>query len=223
MTVLGTTCPYYGGKQVANPANVIPTTGAPSPNITALNGTLAVDNAAQVIYGAASQVGGVIKWVVLGGTSAAVNSVTGTANQILATPTTGAVALSLVGPYTPTTYTAHGVLVGEGTGSIVALGVGATGTVLAGTSAADPAFTATPTVTSLTATGDVKGASITASGDAGGAASTIRLSNVNSAVISTGAGSIAMSTANPATNTAWLKLYIGTSAFWIPAWTTNAP
>lgn len=119
--------------------------------------------------------------------------------------------------------TAHGVLVGEGNSAIAALAVGSTGTVLAGSTGADPAFTANPSVTSLTASGDVKGASITASGDAGGAASTIQLSNVNSSTISTGDGAIKMSSANPGTNTAWLKLYIGTSAFWLPAWTTNAP
>lgn len=223
MTVLGSTVPYYGGKQVANPANVISTVGAPSPNITAPNGTIAVDNAAEVIYGAASQTGGVVTWVVLGGASAAVNSVTGTANQILASPTTGSVVLSLIGPYTPATYTAHGVLVGEGTSSIVALAVGATGTVLAGSTGADPAFTASPSVTSLTASANVSGASITATGDGAGTASTTQLSNVQSSTISTGVGSVAMSTANAATNSAWIKIYIGTVAHWIPAWTTNAP
>ena len=85
-------------------------------------------------------------------TAASVQSVTGTANQVLATPTTGNVVVSLIGPYTPSTYTAHGVLVGEGTSSITALAVGATGTLLAGATGADPAFTASPSVTgSITA------------------------------------------------------------------------
>jgi hypothetical protein len=72
----------------------------------------------------------------------AVTSVTGTANQILANPTTGAVILSLIGPYTPATYTAHGVLVGEGTSSIVAVGPSATtGQILQSQgSSSDPAF-----------------------------------------------------------------------------------
>lgn len=48
-----------------------------------------------------------------------------------------------------TTLTDHGVLVGSGTSPIDALSVGATGTVLAGTTGADPAFTATPSVTSV--------------------------------------------------------------------------
>ena len=79
-------------------------------------------------------------------------SVTGTANQILATPTTGAVVLSLIGPFTPATFTAHGVLIGEGTGSIAATTPGTTGQVLSGVTGADPAFTSTPSVSSLTLT-----------------------------------------------------------------------
>ncbi len=68
-------------------------------------------------------------------------SVTGTANQILANPTTGNVVLSLIGPYTPSTYTAHGVLVGEGSSSIVALAAGSAGQVLqSGGASANPAY-----------------------------------------------------------------------------------
>lgn len=47
------------------------------------------------------------------------------------------------------TLTDHGVLVGSGTSPIDALSVGATGTVLAGVTGADPAFSATPAVTSV--------------------------------------------------------------------------
>ena len=47
------------------------------------------------------------------------------------------------------TLTDHGVLVGGGTAKIDAIAVGATGTVLQGSTGADPAFTATPTVTSI--------------------------------------------------------------------------
>lgn len=46
--------------------------------------------------------------------------------------------------------TNHAVLVGAGTSTITKLSVGATGTVLQGATGADPAFTATPTVTSIT-------------------------------------------------------------------------
>lgn len=48
------------------------------------------------------------------------------------------------------TLTNHGVLVGAATSAITQLAVGATGTVLAGSTGADPAFTATPSVTSIT-------------------------------------------------------------------------
>lgn len=50
------------------------------------------------------------------------------------------------------TLTAHGVLVGEGTSPVVGITAGATGEVLAGNTGADPAFTASPTITTLTAT-----------------------------------------------------------------------
>ena len=81
-------------------------------------------------------------WIELPNSSFGVSSVTGTANQILATPTVGAVVLSLIGPYTPATYTAHGVLVGEGTSSIVALATGSAGQILtSGGASADPTWT----------------------------------------------------------------------------------
>lgn len=48
------------------------------------------------------------------------------------------------------TFTAHGVLIGEGTSAIVATAVGATGTVLIGNTGADPTFSATPSLTSVT-------------------------------------------------------------------------
>lgn len=49
--------------------------------------------------------------------------------------------------------TNHSVLVGAGTSTITSLSVGATGTVLAGSTGADPSFTATPSVTSITLSG----------------------------------------------------------------------
>jgi hypothetical protein len=90
--------------------------------------------------------GGAGNWVEIATSSGSVLSVTGTANQILATPTTGNVVLSLIGPYTPATYTAHGVLIGEGTGSIVASAVGTAGQFFVSNGAGvDPSFqTATP-------------------------------------------------------------------------------
>lgn len=88
-------------------------------------------------------------WYEYPNTSFGVSSVTGTANQVLASPTVGNVVLSLIGPYTPATYTAHGVLIGEGTGSIVATATGTAGQYLvSGGASADPSFqTATPQLT----------------------------------------------------------------------------
>ncbi|CAB4132599.1 hypothetical protein UFOVP256_55 [uncultured Caudovirales phage] len=85
-------------------------------------------------------------WYEYPNSSFGVSSVTGTANQILATPTVGNVVLSLIGPYAPATYTAHGTLVGEGTGAIVAVAPGTAGQFYVSNGAsADPSFqTATP-------------------------------------------------------------------------------
>lgn len=81
-------------------------------------------------------------WVQFASNSGDILSVTGTANQILATTTAGNVVLSLIGPYTPATYTAHGVLLGEGTGSIVATAAGTSGQLFqSGGASADPAYT----------------------------------------------------------------------------------
>lgn len=51
------------------------------------------------------------------------------------------------------TLTAHAIQVGNGTSAPTQLAVGATGTVLSGSTGADPAFTATPSVTSITLSG----------------------------------------------------------------------
>ncbi len=80
-------------------------------------------------------------------------AISGTANQVLTTAAANAVTLSLIGPYTPATYTAHGILIGEGTSSIVAAAVGTDGQVMTGNSAADPAFAAIGTKSGLTAHG----------------------------------------------------------------------
>jgi hypothetical protein len=48
------------------------------------------------------------------------------------------------------TLTAHSIQLGNGTSSPTQLAVGATGTVLQGSTGADPAFTSTPTLTNLT-------------------------------------------------------------------------
>lgn len=82
-------------------------------------------------------------------TSGTVTSVSGTTNQVSVATGTTTPVISLVGPYTPSTYTSHGVLLGAGTSSIVALAEAPTGTVLTGVTGANAAFSATPTVTSI--------------------------------------------------------------------------
>jgi len=84
-------------------------------------------------------------------------NIKGTANQVLVAGTANTETISLIGPYTPATYTAHGVLVGEGTSSIVALTVGTNGQVLTGNTGADPAFAALGTNSGLTAHGVLLG------------------------------------------------------------------
>lgn len=110
------------------------------------------DNAAYILTSAPGN------WSLFGSSSGgAINSITGdtggaelpssgnfnilgTANQVAVTGSAATETISLVGPYTPATYTAHGVLVGEGTSSIVATAAGTDGQVLLGATGADPAF-----------------------------------------------------------------------------------
>lgn len=72
--------------------------------------------------------------------TAGVVNVIGTAAQIDSTAASDTVTLSLIGPYTPATYTDNGVLVGSGASSITALSVGSDGQLLVGATGADPAF-----------------------------------------------------------------------------------
>ena len=88
--------PYYGGGQVVSPADTLQTSGAPSTaNINHNLGTLAIDNAAGNIYGLASKSGGVATWVLLGGSSGAISSVLGTANQITVNTAANVATISL--------------------------------------------------------------------------------------------------------------------------------
>ena len=74
-------------------------------------------------------------------TSGTVTSVSGTANQVAVATGTTTPVISLIGPYTPATYTAHGVLIGEGTSSIAATATGSAGQILqSGGAAANPAY-----------------------------------------------------------------------------------
>lgn len=95
--------------------------------------------------------------------------IAGTANQIGTSNAGNTVTLALIGPYTPATYTAHGVLIGEGTSSVVATAAGTTGQVLIGSTGADPAFGALGVNSGLTAHG-------------------VLLGETNSAIVATTAG-----------------------------------
>lgn len=110
-------------------------------------------------------------WALLGSTAGALNTLSddsstlvtpsagniqlaGTPDQIATTAGSSEITFSLIGPYTPATYTAHGVLLGEGTSSIVATSAGTNGQVLIGSTGADPAFsTITSSGSTLTLTG----------------------------------------------------------------------
>jgi hypothetical protein len=107
MTTLGSTVPYYGGRQSNNPATVF--TGKvspPSPNIAANPGDVYVDTTLENYYGAVGKLAGnQVQWALLAGSSGAITSVLGTAAQITATPSGSSVTLSL-----PAVVTAPGSL-----------------------------------------------------------------------------------------------------------------
>jgi hypothetical protein len=88
----------------------------------------------------------------------------GTANQIVTSASGSTVTYALTGPYTPATYTAHGVLIGEGTSSIAATAAGTDGQVLTGATGADPSFGAIGIRSGLTAHGIVLGEGASAFG-----------------------------------------------------------
>lgn len=78
------------------------------------------------------------------------------------------------------------------------------------------------TITLVTSPASIFG-EVRAGADSGGQAAFTSLTNSKSTTISTGIGSVKMSTVNAAPNAAWIKFYVGTTAYWVPAWTTNAP
>lgn len=168
-----------------------------------------------------------------------VTSVTGTANQVAVANSTTTPVISLIGPYTPSTYLAHGVLIGSGTSSITTTAVGATGTVLQGNTGADPTW-GTPAASSISITGNtggaLTGAAFTFSGGTtglsfGGAGSTETLSGTvvlanggTSASLVASNGGIFYSTATTGailsgTTTATQMLQSGAST--TPAWSTS--
>lgn len=59
--------------------------------------------------------------------------------------------------------------------------------------------------------------------DLGGAVNTVAFSNTANEMVSTGTGTIKMGTINNASSSAWIKIYIGTIAYFIPCFTTDSP
>jgi len=69
----------------------------------------------------------------------------------------------------------------------------------------------------IDATTTIRGQTIFADGDAGGVASTTGLTNATTAV-STGTGTVKMAGSTARNSDLWLKVYVGTTAYYIPAW-----
>ncbi len=82
--------------------------------------------------------------------------IAGTAAQVSSVASGSTVTLSLIGPYTPATYTAHGVLIGEGASSIAATSAGSAGQLLtSGGASADPTWTTATFPATATSTGTI--------------------------------------------------------------------
>ena len=62
------------------------------------------------------------------------------------------------------------------------------------------------------------GGTVLVGGDEGGYASTVGLTNVADTSVSTGTGTVKMNAATARNSDAWIKVYIGTVAYWLPAW-----
>lgn len=69
----------------------------------------------------------------------------------------------------------------------------------------------------------VAGGTLYADGDLGGAASNTALTNVATTSPSSGVGTVLMDSVNNANSAGWIKIYIGTTAYWIPVWLDNSP
>jgi|WetSurMetagenome_2_1015567.scaffolds.fasta_scaffold266948_2 hypothetical protein len=86
--------------------------------------------------------------------------------------------------------------------------------------AGTPSFTFDMTATAnFTAVGSVIGKTLVSTGDVACAASQFSVSNVYNESISTGVGSVKMTSTNARTNTGWIKVYANGNARYIPYWT----
>jgi hypothetical protein len=74
---LGPTTPYYGGRQVSDPANVIKVTGTPSSKAIHNNlGTIAIENSASSAWILTSKTGGVATWTLVGSGTGPIDTLT---------------------------------------------------------------------------------------------------------------------------------------------------
>lgn len=96
-----------------------------------------------------------------------VSSVIGTADQILASPTTGNVVLSLIGPYTPSSYTSDSLLLGNGISSITSLGAATNGQIPIGSTGASPILSTITAGSGITVTNGSGSITIASSGGSG--------------------------------------------------------
>ncbi len=134
MTLPGNNPLAYEGVRAPNPPNVIIATRAPTTADVGYDvGTIWIDTSAKISYELVNNSGGVATWNVT-------------------SVTTSLVLPVQYGGTGDSTLTAHGVLIGEGTNPVNVTAAGTTGTVLIGNTGSDPTFSATPSVTTLTAT-----------------------------------------------------------------------
>lgn len=220
----------YLGVTAPQPPNWVTGSTAPSATLRFPGPTLYIDSSTDTVY--ATEGDGV--FVTLGiGSSGDVVAVNGTANQITASTVAGVVTLSLPaaitapGSLTTTTTLAATTTITAGTGITATTGniVASTGNITSTAGSVSAATTVTAGTGITATTGDITATAgqLFAGGDSAGVASTISITNTNDNTIGAGAGSIKMATGNAADNAIWVKIYIGVTPYWIPAWTTNAP
>lgn len=172
MTIPGNNPLAYEGIPQTSPPNAIVANRSPaSTDVNFAVDTIWVNQVSNTVWVLTSISNGAATWTAMGaGAGGSIVTITGdsggaesplagnfnikgTANQIQVAGSANTETLSLIGPYTPATYTAHGVLLGEGTASIAATAAGTNGQVLTGNTGADPAFAAIGTNSGLTVHG----------------------------------------------------------------------
>lgn len=145
-TAAGTTGQVLTGVTGSDPVWASP--AASSISITGDTGGALTGNAFTFTGGTTGlKFGGATSTETLSGTLVVANGGTG------ATSLTGILTGNGTSTVTANAVTQHGVLIGGASNAASSLGVAATGTVLSGNTAADPSFTATPSVTSIALSG----------------------------------------------------------------------